>query len=185
MKALEDGEIKKIRGQNNEVLYAAASAKVGRTRGTEHSETIHRGQALTDEQYAKAKKYLSTLKWDFPEPSRQQLQAEEKKGELNEETLKRISDAASAMNGTARAAEKMLPLANKLKSTAGAKSASELKDALKALYKHITIINEIQQGINDPWKNSSGLREDLVAAAEATVTCQDAVKMAKALVEAK
>ena len=43
------------------------------------------------------------------------------------------------------------------------------------------MVNEIQQGIQDPFKNSSGLREGLMEAAKATVEAQDAVKVSKAL----
>ena len=154
---------------------------VGRRRGTEHTETVSNTKALTDKQYQAAKDYMVALEWRFPEISRQQLQVEDRKEELCDKTKQRIEEACLCMNSTAKQAEKQLPLALKNTSTAGAKAATELKAALKNLYKHITVVNEIQQGIQDPFKNSSGLREDLMEAAKATVEAQDAVKVSKAL----
>ena len=184
-RALEKGDVVEVAGKDGQTLYAAAVVKTGKRVGTKEESGVKSDAKLEQSQYEAATAALKKMSWDFTVPSKKNLDKEMASHSLEKKTMAKIEEACAAMNRTSKEAEKRLPQIQKLEANSAVKACAELKAALKDLYKHISHVNEIQMGLNEPWQNSEQVRNDLIAAASATICCQDSVDIAKALIKAQ
>ncbi len=128
---------------------------------------------------------MKKLKWNFTAPSDKMVADENKKMSWCKKTADKLEECGGAVNKVTKMAEQTLPLMSKVTSSAGEIAKQSLRICLEQLYFHIQKINEHTMGLSEPLKNSRQVTDDLCVAANATVACNDAMKICKALISAK
>jgi len=148
-----------------------------------HIEKTHveQNKKLTGEQARVITDAMKKLKFDF------KLNDKERKAELldnnfAEKTKAKMGVALEAMNKSCKAAETVLPLVDRVGSTASEDAANKLREKLKELYGHVQSINSTNLGLDKPnFKGSDRVRDELQLAAKCIVETQDRVDVAKSL----
>ncbi len=179
------GEIREILGDDGKVLYASSYAATASRHGSRHETGTEGEKNISAQQKAMLDGALKKLKWTFVMPSDKMLENEDKSNKLCQKTTDKLEECGGVMNKVTKMAEQTLPLMSKITSSAGESAKQSLRNNLKQLYSHIQKINEHTMGLSEPWKNSRAVKDDLCMAANATIACNDAIDICKALISAK
>jgi hypothetical protein len=156
------------------------------TRAGTREETGTEGtRKITADEKKQLDSGMKKLKWNFTVPSDKMLADESKSLQLCKKTTDKLEECGGVMNKVTKMAEQTLPLMSKVTSSAGDTAKQSLRTCLKTLYSHIQKINEHTMGLSEPWKNSRQVKDDLCLAANATIACNDAIDICKALISAK
>ena len=179
------GDVIKIEGDNGRELYASHVSATKHQSGVLHESGTEGNRKLNAGQKEALDAGMKAFNWKFNVPDDKTLNKEDASGALCPKTRQKLDEAGTIMNKTAKMAEQVLPSILKVATTAAQNGRESLRKHLKELYGHIQKVNEHCNGLTDPWKNSKGVRDDLYKAATATLACNDAIDICKALIAAK
>ena len=180
--ALAKGDIREVEGDEpGHTLYASVSVAKGKKWGRVQTSGTKASRKINNETKQLLDNTIKQLKWDFEVPNTKALAIETSNQVLGETTLKKLQQAATMMNKVSKTAETLLPQLQGNTGGTARDAHSKLRNSLKDLYGHIQKLNEVNLGLNEPFKNSQQVRDDMIAAARATLDCQDACDVARAL----
>ena len=179
------GDVVKIEGEDGRELYASHVAATKHQTGVMNESGTQGNRKVNADQKEALDAGMKALSWKFNVPDEKTLHKEDASGALCPKTRKKLDEAGTIMNKTAKMAEQILPNIFKVATAAAQNGRDSLRKNLKELYGHIQKINEHCNGLSEPWKNSQGVRDDLYKAANSTLACNDAIDICKALISAK
>ena len=180
-KAVACGRVKKITGENGEELWCRARVATGVRRGHLEKTSTEEVKKLTGEQARAIGAAMKKLKFDFTLTA-QERKTEQLENVFAEKTKAKMGVALEAMNKSCKSAETVLPLVDRVGSTAAEDAATKLREKLKELYSHVQSINSTNLGLDKPnFKGSDRVRDDLQLAAKCILEVQDRVDVAKSL----